>query len=187
MMRMIKRLLAAGLLAVVIAVTITVVAGRDDPGGSDDDAEGPLEDDNGCALGVYANTDFRLDRDDGGDLTICHFEMQPRGDDASHLLDWSRQLSREQSASLRAVIRAAPRGKQEFTGCDVAPEEGPGEFFLLFTEDHGAVPFWVYNAVCGDNGVLAVNAKGKPVHKLDTAEVLKALGSPYGPLGPPTQ
>jgi hypothetical protein len=186
MMLMIKRLLAVVLLAVVVAVTITAVAGRDVPGGSDDDAEGPLEDDNGCALGVYANTDFRLDRDDGGDLTICHFEMQPQGDDASHLLDWSRPLSREQSASVRAVIRAAPRGKQEFTGCDVAPENGPGEFFLIFTEGYGSVPFWVYNAACGDNGVLAVNAKGRTVNRLDTAEVLEALGSSYGPLGPPT-
>ena len=48
------------------------------------------------------------------------------------------------------------------------------------------MPFWVYNAACGDNGVLAVSAKGKPVNRLDTAEVLEALGSPYGPLGPPT-
>ena len=48
------------------------------------------------------------------------------------------------------------------------------------------MPFWVYNAACGENGVLAVNARGKSVNKLDTAEVLEALGSTYGPLGPET-
>lgn len=181
---MVRRMLAVGLAAVVIASAITWFAGR---GGSDDDGGGGArQDENGCALGIYANTDFRLDPDDGGNLTICHFEMQPRGDDASHLLDWSRPLTGAESAAVRAAIRAAPRGKQEFTGCDVAPEDGPGEFFLLFTEGYGSVPFWVYNAACGDNGVLAVSAKGRSVNRLDTAEVLEALGSSYGPLRPPT-
>jgi hypothetical protein len=186
MVGMIKRVLGLGLVAVVLAVAITWFAGRDDPDGPDKDGAGPQEDENGCALGVYPNTDFRLDPDDGGDLTICRYELQPLGDEASHLLDESRALTREESASVRKAIRRAPRGEQEFTGCDVAPDDGPGEFFLLFTEGHGSVAFWVYNAVCGDNGVLAVNAKGKPVNKLDTAQVLTALGSPYGPLGPPT-
>jgi hypothetical protein len=185
---MVRRLLGFGLVAVVMAVAITWVAGRDDPGErGQDGAPGPQEDENGCALGIYANTDFRLDPDDGGDLTVCRYEMQPLGDEASHLLDESRVLTRKQSAAVRAAIRAAPRGKQEFTGCDVAPADGPGEFFLLFTEGHGSVPFWVYNAVCGDNGVLTLNAKEKLVHRLDTAQVLEALGSAYGPLGPPTQ
>lgn len=180
---MVKRVLGVGLLAVAIAVAITWFAGRDDSREPDEDR---VVDKNGCVLGIYANTDFRLDKDDGGDLTICHFEKQPSGDEASHLLDSSRVLTSQESAAVRAAIRAAPRGKQEFTGCDVAPEDGPGEFFLVFTEDDGSVPFWVYNAACGDNGVLAVNAKGKQVNKLDTAQVLEALGSTYGPLGPET-
>ena len=179
---MVKRLLGVGLLAVVIAVTITWFVGRDDSHGSGKSAA----DKNGCALGIYANTDFRLDPDDGGDLTICHFEKQPLGDEASHLLDSSRVLTSDESAAVRAAIRDAPRGKQQFIGCDVAPKDARGEFFLLVTEDQGSVPFWVYNAACGDNGVLAVNAQGKQVDKLDTTEVLEALGSTYGPLGPPT-
>ena len=40
------------------------------------------------------------------------------------------------------------------------------------------MPFWVYNAACGDNGVLASQSpRAEPVHELDTAEVLEASGT----------
>ena len=180
---MVKRVIGLAVLALLIAVAITWYAGRDD---APDAAPSLPEDPNGCAPGIYPNSDFRLDPDDGGDLTICHFERQPPGGAASYLLEGSRVLNRKQSANVRAVLRAAPRGRQQFIPCDDAAEDDRGEFFLVFTEDFGSVPFWVDNGACGENGIQAVTAKGRPIHKLDTAEVLDALGSTYGPLGPPT-
>ena len=180
---MVRRLLAIGLVAVVIAVGITVVAGRDDPGGADqDDAIGRGSDELGCPLGEYANSDFRLDPDGGGDLVVCHLALEPLGSQPSYVLDWSRRFDADESAAVRRAIMKAPRGRLAFTGCDVAPEDGPGEFFLVFAGE--SVPYWVYNGACGQNGISLVGRGGGYQSRLDTAAVLDALGSELGPLGP---
>ena len=125
----------------------------------------PRSDELGCLVGIYANTDFALDGDDGGDLTVCHYDKLPAEPSSgqSHRLDSSRVLSPEESEAVRAAVAAAPRGELPFEACPPG-DDSAGEFFLVRTPT--LVAFWVYNAECGDNGVVTAGANGGVVHRL---------------------
>lgn len=121
--------------------------------------------------GGYANSDFRLDPDNGEPLVVCRFEVDWDGESGgSFLLAGTTMLSDGESAAVRDAV-AATTEKQEskFRSC----AQGPGEFFLVLAGEE--VPLWVYNAECGDHGVL-VDGGEREV----TPELLEALGSPYG-------
>ena len=131
-----------------------------------------VADRNGCPKGVYASTDFRLDADPGGRLTVCRYAGNEGRDEPSHWLAQSTQLTGAQSAEVRALIAAAPVGTVPYRRCD-----GQSEFYLLTTGD--GVPAWIYNAECLDHGVLTQEGETL-VERLPTEKLLGLLGSPYG-------
>ena len=163
---MVRRLLAIGLLAVVIAVGITVVAGRDDPA-ERRTTPTALWRTRTAARSVSTRTPTSgSTRTPAATSPSATYEMQPRWGRA--VPPARRVTGAHAPASLPPSGRrsgARPAASRSSPGCDVAPEDGPGEFFLLFTPKHESVPFWVYNGACGDNGMLAVSAKGRPVDK----------------------
>ena len=65
----------------------------------------PRTDELGCLDGIYANTDFALDGDDGGDLIVCHYDKLPAepSSNQTHRLGSSRVLSPEESEAVRGL------------------------------------------------------------------------------------
>lgn len=128
-----------------------------------------------CPDGVYASSDFRLDPDNGEPLVVCRFEVDWDAESGgSRLLADTTVLSEAESAAVRDAFAAAPvQKKSDFRSCS----EGPGEFFLVLAGDE--VPLWVYNAECGDHGVLLDGGDRVDTREV-TPELLDALGSPYG-------
>ncbi|MEP9363720.1 hypothetical protein ABLE68_12195 [Nocardioides sp. CN2-186] len=136
----------------------------------------------GCPPGVYANTDFALDGDDGGRLRVCRFVAAGDPQDrAADVLADGRELSARESREVRKAVKTAPVvEKSQFRRCADDQDGDDREFYLVSTPDQ--VAFWVYNSVCGDHGVLTVDDRGRSVDRAVTAELLDALGSPRGPL-----
>jgi len=157
------------------AGVLVVAPGKDTAQEVLDSAE-PIDvaDRNGCVTGVYASTDFRLDDDPGGRLTVCRYTGSRHGpDEPGYWLAQSTRLGATDSAAVRDAIAAAPVGKTAFRPC-----EGRSEFFLLTTRS-GDVPAWIYNGGCGEQGVLTVDGESIVDSKV-TDELLSLLGSPYG-------
>jgi hypothetical protein len=136
----------------------------------------------GCPPGVYANTDFALDGDDGGRLQVCRFVAARDPEDrAADVLADGQQLNADESRTVRQAIAKAPVIKEsQFRRCTDDQDGDDREFYLVSTP--GQVAFWVYNSVCGDYGVLTIGDHDKLVYRAVTAELLDALGSPLGPL-----
>jgi hypothetical protein len=126
-----------------------------------------------CPDGKYANSDFALDPDNGGPMTVCRMELDWDGESGgSYLLTDTTELSQAESDSVRAALQAAPVQEQSVS---LTCGQGRGEFFLVTAGD--AVPLWVYNEQCGEMTAITADGSRKP-----TAELLDALGSAYGPL-----
>lgn len=141
-----------------------------------------LADDDGCPSGIYANTDFALDGDDGGRLQVCRFVAAGDPQDrAADVLADARELTADQSRAVRAALAHAPEiKKSEFRRCRAGEDGDEREFYLVSTPHQ--VAFWLDNSACGEHGVLTVDDHGKSVDRAVTAELLDALGSPLGPL-----
>ncbi len=124
-----------------------------------------------CPDGNYANSDFRLDADNGEPMTVCRMEVDWDGESGgSYLLADTTELTQSQSDDVRAAVEAAPVQRRS-VALDCAG--GKGEFFLVLAGD--AVPLWVYNGECGEMTVVTSQGLREP-----TARLLAALGSPYG-------
>jgi len=136
----------------------------------------------GCPPGVYANTDFALDGDDGGRLRVCRFVAAGDPQDrAADVLADAQELTADESRTVRKAIAHAPVIKDsEFRRCRAGQDGDDREFYLVSTSEQ--VAFWVYNSLCGDYGVLTIGDHDKLVYRAVTTELLDALGSPLGPL-----
>ncbi len=135
----------------------------------------PPVEDSPCPDGYYANSDFRLDPDNGGPMTVCRMDMSYGAESGGTLLlADTTELSQSESDAVRAAVEVAPvLAESDFRQCST----GPAEFFLVLTGE--SVPLWVYNGRCGD--LAAVTAgEGGPTYHAVTDELLDALGSPYG-------
>ncbi len=131
-----------------------------------------------CPDGFYANSDFALDPDPGGAMTVCRMERDWDGESGgTYLLDETVPLTAADSDEVRAALAAAPVVRRSaFRDC----RTGPGEFFLVLAGE--TVSLWVYNGECGDQAALAVGPDGDVVERSVTPRLLDALGSPYGVL-----
>ena len=137
------------------------------------------QDSRGCVPGVYANTDFSLDPDPGGDLTVCRYAAnQNRAAEPGYWLAESVTLGDDESEAVREAIADAPSGKGRFLRC-----EGEAEFYLLVTDD--GVPAWVYNGECGQHEVLTTTSGDDVEYHQVTDRLLRLLGSPVGNLRQP--
>ncbi len=131
-----------------------------------------------CPDGFYANSDFALDPDPGGPMTVCRMERDWDGESGgTYLLDETVPLTAADSEEVRAALAAAPVVRSSaFRDC----RTGPGEFFLVLAGETASL--WLYNGTCGDQAALAVDPDGDAVERTVTPRLLDALGSPYGVL-----
>ena len=131
-----------------------------------------------CPDGFYANSDFALDPDPGGPMTVCRMERDWDGESGgTYLLDETVPLTAADSDEVRAALAAAPVVAQERV-----PRLPHRSRRVLPRPRRRSGLAVALQRQCGDQSALAVGPDGDVVERTVTTRLLDALGSPYGVL-----
>ena len=135
-----------------------------------DPSEPPVTD-GPCLETIGPDTDLGLAADTGEPLTVCRYDVDYDAESGgAYLLNATSELSQSDSDAVREALAAAPTLGESFS---LDCRGGPGESFVVYAGDTATLS--VYNGECGE--LVARSADGL---RGPTAELLDALGSPYG-------
>jgi hypothetical protein len=124
-----------------------------------------------CLETISPETDLGLAPDNGEPMTVCRYVVDYDAESGgAYLLNATSELSASESDEVRAALEAAPV-QAESLSLDCAG--GRGESFVVYAGDSASMS--VYNGECGSMTVSTADGLREP-----TAELLDALGSPYG-------
>ncbi len=124
-----------------------------------------------CLETLSPETELGLAPDNGEPMTVCRYVVDYDAESGgAYLLNATSELSASESDEVRAALESAPV-QAESLSLDCAG--GRGESFVVYAGDTASMS--VYNGECGSMTVGTADGLREP-----TAELLDALGSPYG-------